>query len=124
MTAFLLVLITYSFFTSAYVGIKRAPMILRPFGYGNDAKIDLTKLVLGTLVLIVTIMSLRFLDWKELILYTLSIRIGLFVVLAIIDVEFTIFKVYNGYYYVISKYSTIIALIYFFIYEYIIKSHP
>ncbi|MFH1525028.1 MAG: hypothetical protein ABIG69_00005 [Bacteroidota bacterium] len=120
MAGYIFVLIAYSLFHSSYTDIKRVPIIYRPIGFAIDAKIDVMRYSIGFPVLISFALAFTFMKWADVLIYTISFRVGIFLLLTIIPLLFPFVKRFNGHFFFFSFVITIVALLYFFIVELIL----
>lgn len=120
MLGYIFVLIAYSFFNSYHVDIKRVPVMLRPIGFAREDKIDAMRILIAVPVFIAFVLAFTIIEWTDVLIYTLAIRLGIFAVLTIIPSIFPIVKRFNGHLFFISFILSIIALIYYYIVEFIV----
>lgn len=120
MSGYIFVLIAYSLFHSSYTDIKRVDVIYRPLGFARDSKIDLMKYSIGIPVLIAFALAFTIMKWSDVLIYTISLRLGIFILLTIIPLLFPFIKRFNGHLFFLSFVISIVALLYYFIFELII----
>jgi|SRR5690554_5804287 len=120
MIGYIFVLVAYSLFHSSYTDIKRVPIGFRPFGFARDSKIDFMKYSIGIPVLIAFALAFTIIHWSDVLIYTLSFRLGIFILLTMIPLWFPFVKRFNGLLFFFSFVISIAALLYYFIVEIIL----
>jgi|SRR5690606_3148915 len=120
MNGYIFVLIAYSLFHSSYTDIKRVPVIYRPLGFAKDSKINIMRFLIGVPVLIAFALAFTIMKWSDVLIYTVSFRLGIFILLTIIPLLFPFVKRFNGHLFFLSFIISIVALLYYFIFELII----
>ncbi len=122
MTGYIIFLVAYSILHSAHTGLKITPLMYRPI-FAEDSKIDIMKLSMGILAIIALCLAFIIMEWLDVILYTLGIRVGYFILLIILPNVFSSMRrpfIY-GLQFFLGFYSTIISFLYFLVFEFIMR---
>lgn len=122
MIGYIIFLVAYSIFHSAHVDIKRTPQMFRPLGYMNDKNNDSMRLIIGALALIAFGLAFLVMNWVDVLIYTLAIRLGYFLLLTILPNIFTSIRRANGFLFFVGFYLSILTFLYFLVFEIIVKS--
>ena len=124
MTIYIIILCSYSVFHFFLLQVKKIKNLYRPLGLtgrGNE-KINLQHVVVGLPVFISFILALFIYDNLRVILHTLALRIGIFFLLSLLKPLLKyILHFYIGYIIFITKWITLLCVIYFFMFEFIIQ---
>lgn len=121
MTSYIILLCSYSVFHFCLLQVKNIDNFSRPMNligqFGKeDEKIHLQHSAIGLPVFISFIIALFIYDYLSVILHTLALRVGLFYLLSLLSPFLKyIFYFYIGIIIFITKWITLLSVIYFFL---------
>lgn len=127
MTSYIILLCSYSVFHFSLLQVKNIDNISRPLNligqFGKeDEKINIQHGAIGLPVFISSIIALFIYDYLSVILHTLALRVGLFFLLSLLKPLLKyIFYFYIGIIIFITKWITLLCVIYFILFEFITK---
>lgn len=127
MTSYIILLCSYSVFHFSLLQVKNIDNISRPMNligqFGKeDEKINIQHGAIGLPVFISFIIALFIYDYLSVILHTLALRVGLFFLLSLLKPLLKyIFYFYIGIIIFITKWITLLCVIYFILFEFITK---
>lgn len=127
MTSYIILLCSYSVFHFSLLQVKNIDNILRPMNLigqigKEDEKINIQHGAIGLPVFISFIIALFIYDYLSVILQTLALKVGLFFLLSLLKPLLKyIFYFYIGYIIFITKWITLLCVIYFILFEFITK---
>jgi len=121
MNSYIILLCSYSVFHFCLLQVKNMDNFSRPI-YLVDEKIILQRGIVGLPVFISFILAPFIYDYLSVILYTFALRVGIFFLLSLINLRMKhILYIYIGYLIFITKWITFLCVIYFILFEFIIK---
>jgi hypothetical protein len=118
MESFITVIVSYSLYHFFLREIRKTENFARPFSLigqigQEDNKINIQHGLIGIPVFAIFVYSLFIFNWTQVLIYTLSIRVGIFFLLQLIKIIDPYFKMFLGIGQLILKITSIASCIYF-----------
>lgn len=120
MTGYFFVQLWYSIFYVCYKDIRTSPTYERPIGFATNQKLEILRLSVGIPVLVSFVLAFTIISWPKVLLYTLVLRIGIFFLVTGVYQLNRIVHRNIGLALLVGSVMTIIALLYYFLFELIL----